>query len=110
MLLLITSITAQVTAIDSNYAKISRDELKYITNVFVDYSFLKNQKIPALEEQRKIYERMLTDQDSVAKIKDNNIGLLMKENKILQPTFWDGIKLWIGIIGGLCAGFYLTRL
>ncbi len=110
MLSLITISTAQVTAIDSNYAKISKGELKYITQVFVDYNFLKEQKLPAMQEQMGIYERMLTDADSVMKYKDNDIQLLTKENEDLQPTWWSRVKFWVGVIAGLTAGFFIGRL
>ncbi len=110
VLLQTTIVFAQVTPIDSTHALITKNELKYITEIFIDYNFLKDVKTPGLEQQISIDNRIIADKDSIIFIKNNSLNLLLKENKSLRPSFWDGIKFWVGAIGGVCAGFYLIRL
>ena len=111
-LLLITTSSVQaqevITPLDSNYAKISKGELKYITQVFIEYAFLRDTKVPGLEQSNEIQGRIISDRDSVIVYKDKSISLLARENKELQPGWWDGIKFWAGLVIGTIAATLLS--
>lgn len=94
-------------AIDSNNVNTPKEEVKFVTEKFIDLNFLNNIKVPGIEEQIGIWKRICADRESVISLKDNSINLLMDEVKNLTPTFWDKVLKWLIIIGSLGAGYLI---
>ena len=94
-----------IKAIDSNAINIPKEEVKFVTEKFIDLNFLNEIKVPGLEEQIGIWKRICTDKDSINSVKDNSINLLMTEVKNLTPTFWDKVIKWLWIIGAAGLGY-----
>lgn len=96
-----------MTAIDSNSINIPKEEVKFVTEKFIDLNFLNDIKVPGLEKQIGILKRIVADKESVIFLKDSTINLLMEEVKNLTPTFWDKVLKWLIVIGAGVSGYLL---
>lgn len=102
--MLITSVTAQVTPLDSNNVKMTMDELKFVTSVFIDYLSLK--EVHAKEvEKVGVLERIIRDKLQLIGLKDETIELLKRRIEIMTPAWYDHFYIGFGsaVIIFVCA-------
>jgi len=90
--------TAQIKPIDNETASITKDEVKYITNVFVDFETLKEIHTKDLEKI-EVQERIIGDKDFIIRSKDTIIELIKKRLEIVTPAWYD--KFYYGFAAGV---------
>lgn len=92
--------TKLIQPIDSNWAKIHIEELKYITAQFIELDFQKSQN-NLLKQETGILKRTITDKDTLISIKNNEITDYKKMLKETKPAWYD--KFWIGVATAVAA-------
>ena len=100
--------TAQIKPIDDETAAITKDEVKYITNVFIDFETLKEIHAKDLEKI-EVQERIITDKDWIIKSKDNIIDLVKRRLEIVTPVWYDkfyyGFAVGVGVVAVIASIF-----
>jgi hypothetical protein len=91
LILLLSSTIAQGQLIhpaDSNNVLVPKNEFKSIIQTFIEYNAL--QRIhKETTAQLPIFERIITDKDSIIALRENDIDLLKEKLKDISPAFWN---------------------
>lgn len=105
-----TTITGQlIKPINENFAELPKEELKYITRIFLDYKSLIDLRAKDLEKIG-IMERLIKDKEDLLKIKDKDIEMLKQQIEDISPGWWNKFSYGfaVGVIGTVLA-IFLTR-
>jgi hypothetical protein len=109
LLLSVTILHGQslIIPINDKYAKIHKDELKFIETVFVDYVAVKELRIKDLEKIG-ILERVINDKDKLINEKNADIEMLKQQIDDISPSWWN--KFSYGFIAGLAAAISIIKI
>ena len=91
LFLSVITITGQsklIIPLDSNYFKIHKDEIKYITVQFIELSAVRVEK-KLLNEQINVYKRIVDDKDKIIDIRNQLIDNLKEQLEDQRPSWWN---------------------
>ena len=92
--------SAQIQSADSNHVLVDKLELKYIVNVFNDFTALREIN-KQLGIKNEVLERIITDKDRIIRIKGEDNQILKRTIEEIEPAWWD--KFLIGLAAGIMA-------
>lgn len=84
----ITISTAQVKVIDDSTAAVTKEELKYVTQKFIELELLSGLRAKDVEKMA-VLERIITDKTELVALKDQTIELLKRRLEIVTPAWYD---------------------
>lgn len=84
--------------IDDQYAKIHKEELKYIESVYLDYTALKDLRAKDLEKI-DLLGRVISDKDKLIALKEEDINYLKEQIEDIMPSWWN--RFSYGFIAGV---------
>lgn len=98
-----------IRPINENTAELPKEELKYITRIFLDFNALSELRSKDLEKI-DVLERIIRDKEKLIKLRDEDIDMLKKQIEDISPSWWNKFSYGfaVGVIGTVIA-IFLTR-
>ena len=102
----ITLSTGQLKVIDDEHASITKDELKFISQKFIDLETLKQLHAKDID-MIAVLGRIIRDKEQVIELKDQTIDLLKRRLDIVTPAWYDRFYLGyaLGVISTIIVLF-----
>lgn len=93
----ITGQTKLIQPVDSNYYKIHKEEVKFITIQFIELIASKNEG-KLLKEQVGIYKRIVDDKDKIIDIRNQFIDNLKEQLEEQRPSWWNKFSIGLATV------------
>lgn len=107
LLFVYTTVCGQlIKPLNDNDALIPKEELKYITRVFLDYQSIIQLRIKDLEKIG-VLERIIKDKEELLKLRDEDIQMLKQQIEDINPAWYNKFSYGfaVGVIGTVVAIF-----
>lgn len=88
MLPTILSIGQQLKPMNDSTATITKDEVKYVTQKFIDLETCEQIHVKDVEKI-SVLERIIADKLQLIGLKDEEIDLLKRKLEIITPAWWN---------------------
>ena len=115
MILILLSVCTTVSGqlikpINENAAELPKEELKYITRVFLDFYALTELRAKDLEKIN-VLERIIRDKEKLMKLRDEDIEMLKQQISDISPSWWNKFSygFYTGVLIALGTAIFLLR-
>lgn len=103
----ITAQTKLIQPIDSAAAKISIEELKYITLQFIELDITRGENT-SLKSEVGLLKRIVADKDKIIDLRDEIIKTLYEKMEAMKPSWYDRFTIGFGAAVAVVIGLLLA--